>query len=190
VGEDLKSASKLDMGITPKIEHCDLDNSKDISQETCEEKIKPTILDFDDNILSVEYESFLCGFDVNVSLNVDLCVEYASFSFDSIQIDFLFESSNSELVEYESIAAETFDLDQTLEQIELKGLVNLAPTILPRLLIHENHIFRPMTKLLAHYEYVCLFSNWAHTFENLKWTLTCALLLWWMYSFWLQLFNL
>ena len=37
------------------------------------EVIEPTILDFKDDTLSIEYESFSCGFDVNVGLDVDLC---------------------------------------------------------------------------------------------------------------------
>ena len=114
VGIDVKNASKLDISMTPEVERRDLDDSKDISQETCEEKIEPTILEFDDDVLFIEYESFLCGFDINVCLDVDLCAEYASFSFHPIQIDLLFKSCKSELVESESIATETSDLDQTL----------------------------------------------------------------------------
>jgi len=49
------------------------------------EVIEPTTLKFNNDILSIEYEYFLCGFDVNVGLNENLCVEYESFSFDPIQ---------------------------------------------------------------------------------------------------------
>ena len=66
-GEDLKSATELDMRITPDIEHRDFDESKEaILQDSCEQKVEPTNLPFDDDIRPIEYESFLCGFDVNV----------------------------------------------------------------------------------------------------------------------------
>jgi len=44
-------------------------------QESCEEVIEPTKLELHDDILSIEYESFSCGFDVNASLDVDMCAE-------------------------------------------------------------------------------------------------------------------
>jgi len=47
-------------------------------------------LEFKDDILSIEYEYFSCGFDVNVGLDVDLCAEYESLSFDPIHHDFFF----------------------------------------------------------------------------------------------------
>jgi len=72
-------------------------------------RLEPTILDFDDDILSIEYESFSCGFDVNVSLDVDLCAEYESFSFDPIQTALLFENCNSTFVKFETIVTEKFD---------------------------------------------------------------------------------
>ena len=45
------------------------------------EVLAPTTLKFDDDLVSIEYESFLCGFDVNVGLDVDLCAKYESFFF-------------------------------------------------------------------------------------------------------------
>jgi len=86
-----------------EVEHRDLDESKAILLETCVGKIEPTILDFDDSILSIEYESFSHRFDANVGLDVDLCDEYESFSFDLIHPDFLFESHKSKFVESEAI---------------------------------------------------------------------------------------
>jgi len=48
------------MSITPDIEHHDFDESKEaILQKSCEEKVEPTILQFGDDILSLEYEFFL-----------------------------------------------------------------------------------------------------------------------------------
>ena len=79
MGEQCDTIGELDLSIMTEVKPYDLDSSEDISSETCEEKIEPTILDFDDDVLSIENESFLCGFDVNVSLDVDLCAEYASF---------------------------------------------------------------------------------------------------------------
>jgi len=65
----------LDMGIATEVKPYVLDDSEDISQELCNEVTESTILDFDDDILFVEYEDFSCGFDVNVILHVDLCAE-------------------------------------------------------------------------------------------------------------------
>ena len=71
------------MSVTTDFKHHELDESDDtLSQKSCVEEATPTKLEFNDDILSTEYESFSCGFDVNVSLDVDLCAEYASFSFD------------------------------------------------------------------------------------------------------------
>ena len=72
--------------------------------------------------------------------------------------------------------------------IELEGLVDLGPTVLPRPFIQDDHISRPMTYMLATIRYVCLFSDWAQQFDKLKRALTCAELTWWMYSLWFQLF--
>jgi len=74
--------------------------------------------------------------------------------------------------------------DQPPMRIELKGLVDLGPTVLPRPFIQDDHISRPMTSSLATFAYVCLFGIWAHQFDKLKRALTCAALLWWMYCSW------
>ena len=103
MGEDLESASELNMSITPDVEHRDLDDSKDISQGTCEEKIEPTILEFNDDILSVEYKSFACGFDDNESFDEGFYAKYESFSLDPIQSDFLFESCQSEFLKSDNL---------------------------------------------------------------------------------------
>jgi len=50
-------------------------------QESCEEVIEPTILDFDDDILFVEFESFSCGFDIDEGFDEGFCVEYESYFF-------------------------------------------------------------------------------------------------------------
>lgn len=68
-GEDLKSAGDLDISIKSNIEHYEIDDSEAILQESCEYVSKSTDLDFDDDILLVEYESFSCRFDVNVGLD-------------------------------------------------------------------------------------------------------------------------
>ena len=60
------------MSITLEVERHDFNESDYISQESCEEEVEPTNLEFNDDILSIEYESFLYGFDVNVGLDVDL----------------------------------------------------------------------------------------------------------------------
>jgi len=58
--------------------------------------VELTNLEFDDDPFSVEYESFLCGFDVNKGLNVDIYVDYKSFSFDPIITNHLFGPSKFE----------------------------------------------------------------------------------------------
>ena len=55
-------------------------------------------MDFNDDILSIEYKSFSCGFDANVGLDVDLCAEYESFSFDPIQLDFFLNLTSLNLL--------------------------------------------------------------------------------------------
>ena len=97
-------------------------------------------MEFSDDILSVEYEYFSCGFDVNVSLDVDLYAEYESFSFDSVQADFLFEYCKSNIVKSNNVVIKNSDLSQTLVMFNVTRLVNFLPTILPRLLIHFDII--------------------------------------------------
>ena len=80
-----------------------------------------------------------------MGLDVDLCAEYEYFSFEPIQIDLLFGNCKSEFVESESIANKKFALDPTYTHIGLNKLVNFAPTILPRLIFHDDPISRPMT---------------------------------------------
>jgi len=68
---------------------------------------------------------------------------------------------------------------------DITRLVDLEPTILPRSFVPYDIVSRPMTHQLASLNYICMFDVWAHLFDKLKRALTCALLLWWMYSFWL-----
>jgi len=187
----------------------------------------PTTLEFNDDILSVEYESFSYGlhvnesfdevfcieyesfsfdpliphnsfpvqydsfsFDVPVGLDVDMCVDCEFFSFDPVQADLLFESHKSEVVESESFITMVANFDQPPMHIELTGLVDLGPFALPRQFVHDDPISTMMTYMLANFEYVCLFSDWAHQFDKLKRALTCAVLLLWMYSMWYQLLHL
>ena len=100
----------LDMGTATEVKPYDLDDLEDISQELYDEVTESTILDFDDDILSVEYEYFSCGFDVNVSLDVDLCAEYESFSFDSVQADCLYVYYKSKIVESNNVVIKNSDL--------------------------------------------------------------------------------
>ena len=143
-GYECGNPTELDLSVITD-EHHDLDESDLCSYESCEKVIEPTNFQFDDDIFSVEYESISCGFDVNVGLDVDLCAEYESFSFEPIQIDLLFGNCKSEFVKSESIANKTFAVDQTYKRIGLNRLVPFAHTILPRLIVHDNPISRPMT---------------------------------------------
>jgi len=92
------------MSIISEIKHHDIDESKDTwLQESCKEEVEPTNLEYDDDILHVEYESFSYGLDANEDLDVDYRVEYGSFSFDSISSDHILEKSKSKFVESEAI---------------------------------------------------------------------------------------
>ena len=71
--------------------------------------------------------------------------------------------------------------------IGLNRLVDLRLTNLPRPFIHDDILSRPMTHLLATFEYVYPFFDWAQQFDKLKRALTCVAFLWWMYSIWCQL---
>ena len=96
VAEYLRNSSELDLSIITYNEHHDKDKSEAMSlHESYEEVIEPTILDFDDDILLVEYESFSCGFDINESFDEGLCAEYESFS--------LTPSKLTSLLNYESL---------------------------------------------------------------------------------------
>ena len=156
------------------------------------------LIESDDNILQIEYESF-CGFDVKMSRKEDFRAEYESFSVDPVQTDPLLEYCSppsvlasldppeSTFVESETFVFDIPCLDQTHMHIELKGHVDLEPFALPRQLIHDNPISRPMTSPLAYSEYVHFIPEWAQLFDKLKRALTCAFLTRWMYSIWFQL---
>jgi len=58
VGDYLKNPNELDMSITIEVEPHDLDNSKDISHKSCKKEDGPTNMEFDDDVLYVEYEFF------------------------------------------------------------------------------------------------------------------------------------
>jgi len=128
----------------------------------------------------VKYESFSCKYDIHRSSDGGFCADNVSWSFDPVQPDLLFEYCQSEFVESEIITTKNFALDQTHMHIGLNSLVNLAATILPGLLVHDDIISRPMTLILAWFEYVHFLSNWAQLFDKLKSALTCALLAGWM----------
>jgi len=118
-------------------------------------------LQFNDDILSIEYEYFSYEFDATVGLDVNLRAKYESFSFDPIQTNFFFESHKSKFVESKAIIIEHFDLDQAHMYVELKRLVDLGSIMLPRLLISDDTISRPTTYVLAAVKYVPLFPDWA-----------------------------
>ena len=55
----------MGLSITSEVEHHDIDESDYISQESFEVEVEPTNLEFNEDVLSAEYESFLRGFDIN-----------------------------------------------------------------------------------------------------------------------------
>jgi len=151
--------------------------------------IPDLLFKLDGNILYVEYESFSYEFDIHGSSDDGFCAEYESFAFDLIKSNLLFESRKSELIKSETIVIENFDLVQTAELLEITGLVDLGPSILPRSILHDDIISRRMMHSLADFAYVFMFSNWAQLFDKLKRTLTYASLTWWIYSLWIQLYT-
>ena len=110
------------------------------------------------------------------------CVEYESFSFEPMITDYIHENSKFKFVESGIFVIITIDLDQTLENVKIKRLKDLGSINLRRHLILGDHISRPMTHLLANFEHVYLFSNWAEQFGKLKRALICVALMLWMYS--------
>jgi len=65
--------------------------------------------------------------------------------------------------------------------------VNFATTIWPRLFVRNDIVSKPITSILARFEYAHFLSNWAKLFDKLQRALTRTLLARWMYSFWLRL---
>jgi len=66
----LRIASELDLSSKSDIEYHEVDESEEpILQETYMEVIEPTKLEFNDTVLSVEYESFSYGFGINNSFD-------------------------------------------------------------------------------------------------------------------------
>jgi len=51
--------------------------------------------------------SFSCGFNINEGLDVDICVEYDSFSFDPIITNRYFKPCKFEFIEYETFVPMT-----------------------------------------------------------------------------------
>ena len=92
---------------------------------------------------------------------MDLSAQYKSFSFDPIKNDIFFESCKYELVQFDNLVTKNFVLDQTLAHIKFNILVDFAPTILLKPLIHDDILSRQMTHLPANFKYVCLFDAWA-----------------------------
>ena len=74
-------------------------------------------------------------------------------------MDILFESSKSKFVELKTFVPMTSDLDQTLENVKIKRLMDFGPNNFPRQLVHEDKISRLMTHWLANFEHVYLFPN-------------------------------
>jgi len=70
-------------------------------------------LDFDDDILYAEYESFSYGLDVTEGFDVGFHVEFETFSFEPVIPNLLFKLDDNILhIEYESFCG--FDVDMSL----------------------------------------------------------------------------
>ena len=132
--------SDLDMSITSEIEHHD-ESEAIYFQQSCEEVVEPINLEYDENILCVEYESFACGFDINESFDKGFCIECESFSFDPIITPLSFESHKSKFVKSENIATKNFASSQTLIHSDSKRLLDFGPTNLPRQLVLDDKAY-------------------------------------------------
>jgi len=76
-GQESEHTGELDMSIPSVVELHDLDDLNAILQESCEEEVEePTTVEFHDDILSVEYESFSWGFNFDENFDEGFCVEY------------------------------------------------------------------------------------------------------------------
>jgi len=135
----------------------------------------------------MKYEYFSCGLDKNEGLNVGFCVQCKSFSFSPIISILILKKSKSKFLEYKNFGPIIVNLDQTLEHIEIKGLMDLGPNNLPRQFIRDDQLSMPVTHLVAKFEYISLFDIWVLQFDKLKWALNCAALMLWIYSIWHQL---
>ena len=133
--------------------------------------------------------NFFTWFDIIEGLDVGFFIQYESISSDPIISVLILEKSKSEFLQCKTFVLIDANLDQTLEHINSKGLVDLGPTDSPRHLAYNDKISRLMTYLLANFKYVSLFDVWAEQCDKLKQTLTCAALMLQMYSFQLQLSN-
>jgi len=112
----------------------------------------------------VEYESFSYESNEIESLDVRFCVEYESFCFDPIITYHLFEPSKSEVLESEIFVPIIVDSDQTLGHAKIKRLVDLGLTNMARYLVHNYHMYRLVTHLLANCEHISLFDVWPNNF--------------------------
>jgi len=93
-GEGFESDRELDMSITTNVAHHNYKDSEDtFVKESCSDVVKfvPTNLEFD----VAEYKCFSYGSDKIESLDVDLCVDYESFSFAPIITYHFYESFRS-----------------------------------------------------------------------------------------------
>jgi len=185
-GEGFESDRELDISITTNVAHHNYKDSEDtFVNESCGDVVKfvPVNLELD----VAEYECFSFGSDKIESLDVDLYVEYESFSFAPIITHHFYEAFKSDFFESKPFAPITVDLNHSLEYAKIKGPMNLGPTNVPRYFVHDYHSSRPMTHVLANFEYISLSDAWAQQFDKLKRALTCATLLLWMYYLCFQL---
>ena len=89
-------------------------------------------MDYDDDIFSIEYESFSYGLDYNEDLDVCFCIKYEHRTFDPMISDLILEKSKPEFLQAENFVPMNANLDHTLEHINIKGIMDLEPNDLPR----------------------------------------------------------
>ena len=99
---------------------------------------------------------------------MNIYVEYESFCFEHIIANHLSEPSKSEFLKFDTLKSMIVDLGQTVEHVKIKRLVDLQPIDMHRQLVYDDQLARRMTNLLAWFEYVYLFHDWAQRFDKLK----------------------
>ena len=120
-GEGFESASELDISITTEVAHHNYRDSKDtFVKESCGDVVTfvPANLTFD----VAEYECFSYGSNKIESLDVDLCVDYESFSFAPIITYHFCESFKFEFLESKPFEPITVDLNHTLKSVSYTHL--------------------------------------------------------------------
>jgi len=149
MGKQSDLVSELEISITHEIELHNLDDSKIILQELHDEVTELTMLDFDDDILYAECESFSYGFDVTEGLDLGSHIEYETFSFEPVIPDLLFKLDENILhIEYESFCGFHVDMSSNKDFCAEYESFSLDPVQSDFLLKYCNSPISPLLSSL------------------------------------------